>query len=101
MNKTGNKPYVPFSDELNKKLKSKRWAAAYLAAALEEGDYEYFLKALRNVVEVHGGIGWLAKETGQNRESLYKTLSGKRNPKINTIDNVLNAVGLHLTVKPT
>nr|NGX38649.1 hypothetical protein [Chlamydiota bacterium] len=71
-------------------LKDHDEAVAYLNAALEEslkGDEEsqhLFLIALRNVAEAHGGIGNLAKRTGMGRESLYKTLSQKGNPKWHT-----------------
>ena len=38
-------------------LKNPEEAAAYLNAALEEGDRETFLLALRNVAEANGGPG--------------------------------------------
>nr|NGX37276.1 hypothetical protein [Chlamydiota bacterium] len=52
--------------------------------------------ALRNVAEAHGGIGNLAKRTGMGRESLYKTLSQKGNPKWHTLVSLVIALGLNL-----
>jgi len=71
---------------------------AYLNEVLEEGDPKLLMLALRNVAEAKGGIGALAEQTGLNRESLYKTLSGKRNPGIETINLILHAFNLRLSV---
>ncbi len=90
---------ISFTKVLKEELKDKEFAAAYLTAAIEENDYISFMKAIRNVVDAQGGIGKLAKKTGQNRESLYKTLSGVRNPKVNTLDEILHALGCQLSVK--
>lgn len=35
-----------------------------------------------------------------NRESLYRTLSSRGNPEIRTLFNLLNGVGLRLSVTP-
>jgi probable addiction module antidote protein len=83
-------------------LKDHDEAVAYLNAALEEslkGDEEsqhLFLIALRNVAEAHGGISNLAKRAGMGRESLYKTLSAKGNPKWHTLVSLVIALGLNL-----
>ena len=42
---------------------------------MEQGDKEYFLKALRAVAEARGGIGKVAAGNKLNRESLYNMLS--------------------------
>ena len=91
-----------YQDWLIDQLKDHDEAVAYLNAALEEslkGDEEsqhLFLIALRNVAEAHGGIGNLAKKTGMGRESLYKTLSEKGNPKWHTLVALVIALGLNL-----
>ena len=72
--------------------------AAYLNEILEEDDPKLLMVALRNVADVKGGIASLAEQTGLNRESLYKTLSGKRNPGIETINMILHAYHLRLSV---
>lgn len=84
-------------------LKNKKEAAAYLQVALEEyqidGDFEAFLLALRHVAEAQGGIGKLSKKTHLNRESLYKTLSSKGNPKLQTIGLLLKGLGFEFFIK--
>ena len=92
----------PYQDWLLEQLKDHDEAVAYLNAALEEslkGDEEsaaLFLMALRNVAEAQGGIAALAKRTGMGRESLYKTLSEKGNPKWQTLVTLVIALGLNL-----
>jgi probable addiction module antidote protein len=84
-------PEVPTSEE----------AAAYLNAALEEeaeDAEELFLLALRNVAKARG-IAKLAEEAALNRESLYRALSAKGNPRLSTIGAVLDALGLRLVVE--
>ena len=72
--------------------------AAYLNEILEDDDPKLLMLALRNVADARGGISALADQTGLNRESLYKTLSGKRNPGIETINAILHAFNLRLSV---
>jgi len=91
-----------YQEWLLEKLKDHDEAVAYLNAALEEslkGDEEsqhLFLIAIRNVAEAQGGVGNLAKKTGIGRESLYKTLSEKGNPKWHTLVSLVIALGLNL-----
>lgn len=72
--------------------------AAYLNEVLEEQDPKLLMLALRNVADATGGISALAENTGLNRESLYKTLSGNRNPRIETINTILHTFNLRLSV---
>ena len=89
----------PYRDNLLATLQDPREAAAYLDAALEAGDREAFLLALRQVAEARlGSIGELAGRSGLNRESLYRTLSGQGNPELASLDRLLHAVGLRLAV---
>lgn len=91
-----------YQEWLLEKLKDHDEAIAYLNEALEEslkGDEEsqyLFLLALRNVAEAQGGIGNLAKKAHVGRESLYKTLSEKGNPKWHTLVSLVIALGLNL-----
>jgi transcriptional regulator with XRE-family HTH domain len=41
-----------------------------------------------------------AEKTGLSRETLYRTLSGKGNPHLDTLAAVLAAFGLRLSVRP-
>jgi len=91
-----------YQDWLIEKLKDHDEAVAYLNAALEEslkGDEEsqhLFLLAVRNVAEAQGGVSKLAEKAHLGRESLYKTLSDKGNPKWHTLVSLIIALGLNL-----
>jgi probable addiction module antidote protein len=89
-----------YQKDLIEALKDPTEEAAYLNIALEEGDRETFLLALRNVAEANGGIAALADKTRLNRESLYRTLSHRGNPEIRTLFNLLHGVGLRLHITP-
>ena len=90
----------PYQDYLIETLANPLEAAGYLNAALEDGDKELFLLALRNVAEARlGGMSKLAAASGLNRESLYRMLSGKGNPELKSLDRLLHALGLKLAVE--
>lgn len=92
-----------YQEWLIKSLKNKKEAATYLQVALEEyqndDNLEAFLLALRHVAEAQGGLGKLSKNTHLNRESLYKTLSSKGNPKLLTIGILLKGLGFEFSIK--
>ncbi len=69
----------------------------YLQAALEENDSEFFIRALGNVARAKGMTS-IAQQAHLGRQSLYKALSGTRDPRIGTLMKVLDAVGVQLTV---
>ena len=71
----------------------------YLQAALEEDDPELFVKAVGTVARAMG-MTTVAQETELGRTSLYKALSGERDPRIGTVMKVLGALGVRLTVAP-
>jgi len=89
-----------YQKDLIEALKDPEEAAAYLNAALEVGDRELFLLALRNVAEANGGMAAVADKANLNRESLYRTLSRRGNPEIRTLFNLLHGVGLRLNITP-
>jgi probable addiction module antidote protein len=60
---------------------------------------EVLLIALRHIAEAKGGLAKVAKAAGIERESLYKALSARGNPRLSTIVGVMKAVGLKLTVE--
>lgn len=73
--------------------------AAYMEAAMEDGDPALVAHALGVVARAHG-MAQIAGETGRSRETLYRSLSDKGNPNLTTLTMVLKAVGLQLSVKP-
>ena len=92
-----------FRDYHIEKLKSRKAAEVYLQVALEEfekdGDKETFLKVLRDVAEARGGLSLLAAKIRLNRQNLYKALSPKGNPKLETIGAILHGLGFRLSVR--
>jgi probable addiction module antidote protein len=89
-----------YKDYLISRLKDPEEAAAYLNAAIREGDTEIFMLALRDIVEARGGVGEIVKKTDLNRESLYRTLSPRGNPRLSTLRAVLKACKLDVTFSP-
>ena len=89
---------VPYDDFLTESLKSSRRAAAYLNAALEDDDPRVFLAALRDVARARG-ISKVAANSKLNRESLYKMLSKRGNPSLNSLGALLRSLGFKLAVK--
>ena len=79
-------------------LKAPEDAAAYLNAALEEmgDDPRLLMKALRNVAEAQGGVSAVAREAELDRVALSRALSGRRNPRLDTLAKVTAACGLKL-----
>ena len=83
---------------LLKRLRNPRYAAEYLGQVLAEKDSAAFLIALKDVVEAGGGVGNLAGRVGLKRPSLYKILSKKGNPTLETLQEILKPLGLRVSV---
>lgn len=88
-----------YQHDLIEALKDPCEAAAYLNAAIEEGDREVFMLALRNVAEANGGVGAVAAKANLSRESLYRMLSRRGNPEIKSLIPLLHSMGLKLAVE--
>lgn len=89
-----------YYEDLFEDLKDPREASAYLNAALEAGDKKAFLFALRNVIEVQGGMTKISSRTKINRVSLYKMLSTNGNPAFENIMRILQTAGIRFQVVP-
>jgi probable addiction module antidote protein len=78
-------------------LRTPEEMAAYLEACIEEadGDATFIAKALGDIARAKG-MTQVARDAGLSRESLYKALSGERNPGFDTILKVMSALGLKL-----
>lgn len=79
-------------------LDSPEAIAAYLNAALEEMDDDprLLMKAFRNVAEAQGGVTRLAALADLDRAALSRALSGRRNPRLDTLAKVSAACGVKL-----
>lgn len=53
---------------------------------------------LRTVAQACGGMAIVAERAKLKREQLYHVLSGKSNPTMTVLNNVLHAMGLRLTL---
>jgi len=73
--------------------------AAYLDAALEDGDPAVVTAALGDIARAKG-MAEIARKTGLGRESLYKALSPHGNPEFATVIRVLHALGMKLHAVP-
>jgi probable addiction module antidote protein len=94
MPKTKTKPY-----DAAEYLETEEDVAAYLQAALEEGDPAIVIHALGNIARARG-MSQIARQTGLRRESLYKALSPGGNPEFATVLKVVQALGIELHAEP-
>ena len=78
-------------------LKNDAEITDYLTQAYKDDDPAVFIVALGHVAK-HKGVAQLAKETGLNRESLYKTFNGKVQPKWDTVHRILKAMKVELAI---
>jgi probable addiction module antidote protein len=90
MEKTETFPWDPAEH-----LETDEDMAAYLEAALEDGDPNLVAAALGDIARAKG-MTQIAREAGLGRESLYKALSPEGNPEFATVLKVVRALGLRL-----
>ena len=93
------KPYTNYENGLKEALKNPIEAAEYLNESLESGQQDVFLMALKDVANARG-FTQIAQDTSLNRENLYRILSEKGNPQLSSLKNILDSLGLKLTVEP-
>jgi len=92
---------VSHDEVMVKKLRrDPAFAAEYLKAAMEDAEEpQSLLVALRHIADACGGVAKIAKASGVERESLYRALSPRGNPRLSTLFAVTKAMGLTLTVE--
>jgi len=89
-------------------LKLKKWDVAehmdneeyiseYLKAAFESGDISEITRALSDVARARNMTA-LAEKMGITRQGLYKTLSENGNPEFATIQKLITALGLQMSI---
>ena len=89
-------------------LKLKKWdvtehmdndefISEYLKAAFESGDIPEITRALSDVARARSMTG-LAAKMGITRQGLYKTLSENGNPEFATIQKLITALGLQMSI---
>ncbi|NEO12076.1 MULTISPECIES: addiction module antidote protein [unclassified Moorena] len=80
-------------------LETKEDMAAYLEAALEDGDPALVVAALRDIARSKA-MTQIARETGLGHESIDQALSMESNPELATVLKVIQALGLRLRATP-
>jgi probable addiction module antidote protein len=80
-------------------LDSPQAIADYLSEAFETGDEGFIAIAIGTVARAKGMTD-VSKETGLNRENLYKSLAEGGKPEFGTVMKVLNSFDLQLVAKP-
>lgn len=84
---------------LLKRLRDPDYAAGYLADVLESESQEAFLIAVKNVLEARrANITKFARKTGISRQTIYHSLSKRGNPRLSTLNQILKAAGLKITI---
>lgn len=76
----------------------KHYIESVLEDFQENGNKESFYKSLAIITKVKGGFAKISKKTGLNRESLYKALSTKSDPRFSTVIQILHAIGIKIKV---
>ena len=88
-----------FSYDTAEHLQTPEDIALYIEAVLEDGDPALVAEAI-GVVARARGMAQIAQEIGRSREQLYRTLSEKGNPRLDTLLGVLKAIGIRLSARP-
>lgn len=92
-------PSVDYREGLLESLKDPNEAVEYLNAAIEDGDKDIFLLALRDVVEAWGGMAKLSHAAKIHRVSLYTILSKRGNPTLETILSIFKFLGVKFQIE--
>jgi probable addiction module antidote protein len=71
--------------------------AEFLNAALEDGDMKFFAHCV-GVAARAVGMSRIAEDTGIRRTSLYALLDGSSAPRSDSLNKVIEALGLKLRV---
>ena len=71
--------------------------AAYLEAALEEGDSSFIAATLGDIARAQG-VASFAKESGISREAIYKGLRRGGNPTLETLAKAAKTLGYRLAL---
>lgn len=91
--------YSNYNEFLKERLKNPKLAMAYLNEALKDEDQNVFLIALKDVLEARGeDVSEFAKKAQISRQSFYRMLSKKGNPRWNNITSLIDAMGLQVQI---
>ncbi|UAA38686.1 putative addiction module antidote protein [Paraneptunicella aestuarii] len=74
--------------------------AAYLDAALQEDDPDFFLVAVGDVIKALGAKR-IAAQMGHGEKSLYKSIKPGAKPRYDTVFKMLHALGVRVSITAT
>ena len=78
-------------------MDNEEYISEYLRAAFESGDISEITRALGDVARARN-MTELAEKMGISRQGLYKTLSENGNPEFVTIQKLIAALGLQMSI---
>ena len=93
-----NEKFSPFN--ISDYLDSDEVIAEYLAAAAENENQDVFLSAIAEVAKARG-MAQIAAAAGLGRESLYKALAPGAHPRFETINAVMKALNVKISIVPS
>jgi probable addiction module antidote protein len=88
-----------YDESLTVALTDPEEAAAYLDAVIDMEDPATLVAALRQVAAAHG-MAEVARRTALGDKTLFRSLGDNGNPTLATLQKVLHALGLRLSVQP-
>ena len=88
-----------YDTELLQNLTDPHEAAAFIEAVLELNDPAALKLAMRKVAQAHG-MAEVSRRAEMGEKSLFRALSATGNPTLETVNKVLRAIGLRLSVQP-
>ena len=95
---------VPVEKIHLKFLRDRESANLAIEVAIEEfqkdNDVEALLDTLRLVAKAQGGLSKLARKASVSRQALHEALSSKGNPRLRTFKNVIESLGLRISIEP-
>ena len=90
-------PTKSYADMLLEELRDPDLAAEYLSAALEVRSVEAFQKAIKAVVDSHGGVDVLLEITGLSRKTILELFEPTSEIPFRTLLSVLKGLGISLS----
>ena len=88
--------YAPL--DISSYLDNEEVIAEFLTAAAEDENPDILLSALANVAKARG-MANVAQAAGLGRESLYKTLAPGARPRFHTVQAILRALNVRLSLQ--
>jgi len=83
--------------DVTEHMDNEEFISEYLKAAFESGNIPEITRALADVARARNMTD-LASKMGITRQGLYKTLSENGNPEFATIQKLITALGLQMSI---